>query len=282
MIHASRHQASRRELLLDQGQVQHLSSFYEEQLKRRSTPSVDLPPSSYSLRTDPQSSQSLTSRHQTRQTHCPPRVQFESKTTPEGCAAPVSHRSTGRNYRRTVKPGTTRLKRKGKRKRTHGSPNLQPQPPQPPQPPQSQRQLILNHTHPIAMSLQTAGDIPILISSENSGSERRITPSWTIGQLKAKLEPVTGIPPLSQKLLLKRAGQPSLPIEANDEENTQLAAFSLAPYSEILVSDVSIRSATSDLAVYDGGGFVSRNNVIHCDECRCRFGNSPQGYRHQS
>lgn len=97
----------------------------------------------------------------------------------------------------------------------------------------------------ITMSLQTAGDIPILISSENSGSERRITPSWTIGQLKAKLEPVTGIPPLSQKLLLKRAGQPSLPIEANDEENTQLAAFPLAPYSEILVSHVSVGSALS-------------------------------------
>ncbi|CAG8979963.1 hypothetical protein HYALB_00010730 [Hymenoscyphus albidus] len=87
------------------------------------------------------------------------------------------------------------------------------------------------------MNIQSAGDIPILISSENSGSERRITPSWTIGQLKAKLEPVTGIPPLSQKLRLERAGQPSMPIEAMDEENTQLAAFPLAPYAEILVSD---------------------------------------------
>lgn len=138
-----------------------------------------------------------------------------------------------------------------------------------------------HHQPPITMSLQTAGDIPILISSENSGSERRITPSWTIGQLKAKLEPVTGIPPLSQKLLLKRAGQPSLAIEANDEENTQLAAFPLAPYSEILVSWCVCSLGAVHLAGYGGGGFVSRNNVIHGDECRCRFGSSPQGLRHQ-
>lgn len=88
------------------------------------------------------------------------------------------------------------------------------------------------------MSLQTAGDIPLKISSENSGpnSERRITPSWTIGQLKAKLEPITGVPPLSQKLSLSMGGGQSIPIEAADEENTQLAIFPLAPYAEIKVN----------------------------------------------
>ncbi|TVY64329.1 Cell polarity protein alp11 [Lachnellula suecica] len=83
------------------------------------------------------------------------------------------------------------------------------------------------------MSMQTASDIPLLITSENSSSERRITPSWTIGQLKAKLEPITGIPPLSQRLVLKLGSQQSVPIEASDEENTQLGGFSLAPYAEI-------------------------------------------------
>lgn len=86
------------------------------------------------------------------------------------------------------------------------------------------------------MSLQTAGDVPISIISENSTSERRITPSWTIGQLKAKLEPVTGIPPLSQKLTLRLGSQVPTPIEAEDEENTQLIRFPLAPYAEIHVS----------------------------------------------
>ena len=86
------------------------------------------------------------------------------------------------------------------------------------------------------MSMHTVGDIPLQITSENSSSERRITPSWTIGQLKAKLEPVTGIPPLSQKLTLRLGSQQSVPLEAVDEENTQLGAFPLAPYAEIHVS----------------------------------------------
>ena len=33
--------------------------------------------------------------------------------------------------------------------------------------------------------------------------ERRISPSWTIAQLKVKLEPVTGIPPSSQRLYVR-------------------------------------------------------------------------------
>jgi len=89
------------------------------------------------------------------------------------------------------------------------------------------------------MAMQTAGDIPLLITSDNSSSERRITPSWTIGQLKAKLEAVTGIPPLSQKLTL-RVGQQGIPIEAADEENTQLLGFPLAPYAELHVSLLNI------------------------------------------
>ncbi|TVY39725.1 Cell polarity protein [Lachnellula subtilissima] len=83
------------------------------------------------------------------------------------------------------------------------------------------------------MSMQTAGDIPLQVTSENASSERRITPSWTIGQLKAKLEPVTGIPPLSQKLVLNLGSQQSVSMEAADEENTQLCVFPLAPYAEI-------------------------------------------------
>lgn len=58
------------------------------------------------------------------------------------------------------------------------------------------------------MSLYTAPDVPLTITvpgiSPTSApfllAERRISPSWTIGQLKAKLEPVTGIPPSAQRL----------------------------------------------------------------------------------
>ena len=86
------------------------------------------------------------------------------------------------------------------------------------------------------MSMQTAGDIPLRITSENSSSERRINPSWTIGQLKAKLEPVTGIPPSSQTLTLKLGSQQSVLVQAVDENNARLGQFPLAPYAEIHVS----------------------------------------------
>ncbi|RFU32699.1 hypothetical protein B7463_g3652, partial [Scytalidium lignicola] len=93
------------------------------------------------------------------------------------------------------------------------------------------------------MAMYAAADISLQITSENASSERRITPSWTIGQLKAKLEPITGIPPLSQKLTLKLSGQQSVPLEAADEENTQLGVFPLAPHAEILVTDLRPPSA---------------------------------------
>ncbi len=85
------------------------------------------------------------------------------------------------------------------------------------------------------MTLQTAHDIPLQISSENASAERRITPSWSVAQLKTKLEPVTGIPPSSQRLTLKLPGQEDVPIEAEDEERVQLGRWPLQPYAEIQV-----------------------------------------------
>ena len=83
--------------------------------------------------------------------------------------------------------------------------------------------------------MQTAHDIPLQVTSENSGSERRITPSWSIAQLKTKLEPVTGVPPSAQKLSLRLPNQPEIALEAADEENMQLARFPLQAYAEIHV-----------------------------------------------
>lgn len=78
-------------------------------------------------------------------------------------------------------------------------------------------------------------DVPLIVVSENVSSERRITPSWTIGQLKAKLEPITGVPPSSQRLSLKTPGGESIPIESADEDSTRLTAFPLSPYAELHV-----------------------------------------------
>jgi tubulin-folding cofactor B len=86
------------------------------------------------------------------------------------------------------------------------------------------------------MSLQSAPDVPLLISSPNSSSERRISPAWSIAHLKTRLEPITGVPAACQQLSLRVASQDAVALVAADEEQTQLAAFPLQPYAEITVS----------------------------------------------
>ena len=102
------------------------------------------------------------------------------------------------------------------------------------------------------MSLQSVADVPLLISSPNSSSERRISPSWTIAHLKSRLEPITGVPAGSQQLSLRVASQDAVPIAAADEEQTCLTSFPLQPYAEITVSaslNLSLLSITSPVLV---------------------------------
>jgi tubulin-folding cofactor B len=61
-------------------------------------------------------------------------------------------------------------------------------------------------------------DIPILVTSPSTSSERRITPSWTLSQLKQKLEFVTGIPPSAQRLQWKAPGVHGVWMEGEDKE----------------------------------------------------------------
>ena len=85
-------------------------------------------------------------------------------------------------------------------------------------------------------STATARDIPILITSTASSSERRITPSWTIAHLKTKLEPVTGVAPSSQILTLRLPDrQEETAIEAEDEESVEIGRWPLVAYAEIKV-----------------------------------------------
>ena len=96
------------------------------------------------------------------------------------------------------------------------------------------------HTKPYnrTPSMHTPADIPLLITSENSSSsERRVTPSWSISHLKARLEPITGIPASCQRLSLRIASQAPQAIEAQDEDVTQLSNWPLHTYAEIYVSD---------------------------------------------
>lgn len=61
------------------------------------------------------------------------------------------------------------------------------------------------------MSFHTVPDIALVVtvpSASKDGpprlsTERRISPSWTVARLKAKLEPITGIPPGSQDLRIR-------------------------------------------------------------------------------
>ena len=99
---------------------------------------------------------------------------------------------------------------------------------------------ILTYFH-YKSTMQSARDIPLLITSAASSSERRITPSWSIAQLKAKLESVTGIPPSAQRLLLRTADQQERPIEADDEEHVQVGQWPLIDYAEIHVSSTARR-----------------------------------------
>ncbi|KAL9586596.1 MAG: hypothetical protein Q9212_000791 [Teloschistes hypoglaucus] len=80
-------------------------------------------------------------------------------------------------------------------------------------------------------------DVPILIISSAASSERRVNLSWTISQLKIKLEPITGIPPSAQILTLRLpASQESTAIASSDEDVTQLAGWSLTKHAELHVT----------------------------------------------
>ncbi|KAI8943591.1 hypothetical protein NX059_001583 [Plenodomus lindquistii] len=96
------------------------------------------------------------------------------------------------------------------------------------------------------MSLQSASDVPLIITSPNSSSERRISPSWSIAHLKTRLEPITGVPASSQKLSLRFGSQDAVALVAHDEEQTRLAAFPLQPYAEITVTDTRPPGARTD------------------------------------
>ena len=93
------------------------------------------------------------------------------------------------------------------------------------------------------MASQTARDVPLLIRSVNASSERRISPSWSVAQLRAKLEPITGVPPSCQILTLRLPGHDGVVIEAQDEEVTQVAQWNLQAYAEIQVRQPPIVSA---------------------------------------
>lgn len=107
------------------------------------------------------------------------------------------------------------------------------------------------------MSFQpTPTDISVIISTATHAdekdapslaTERRITPSWSISVLKAKLETMTGIPPGSQNLLFKSPGQPDRWITGGDD-NRQIGEWGLVRGCEIVVCSQK-RKKTSQFSI---------------------------------
>jgi len=98
------------------------------------------------------------------------------------------------------------------------------------------------------MSLQTLSDLPVQIIVPNDSNpsgptllsaERRVTPSWTVSQLKTKLEPITGIPTSSQSLRTKSLHHGGAWIQLDDEDALlSTSRYELRRGSEIEVLDL--------------------------------------------
>ncbi|KAI9863900.1 MAG: hypothetical protein M1813_003552 [Trichoglossum hirsutum] len=121
------------------------------------------------------------------------------------------------------------------------------------------------------MSLLTAQDVPLLITSDNARAERRVSPAWTVAMLKQKLESVTGIPPAAQRLVLRVPGKGDIPLATEgDDEGTPLVGFGLQPYAEILVTDTrppSLRPNFNDPTLVEkytmpSEAYESRNDSV--------------------
>lgn len=91
----------------------------------------------------------------------------------------------------------------------------------------------------------TPMDVSVIITNAalgKSGSseprfltERRITPTWTVLQVKGKLETMTGIPPGSQRLRVKVPGHPD---QWADRDDCLIGDYGLVKGTEIEVGAV--------------------------------------------
>ncbi|KAJ5090398.1 hypothetical protein N7532_009082 [Penicillium argentinense] len=107
----------------------------------------------------------------------------------------------------------------------------------------------------------TPNDVSVIITAAalargadaepNFVTERRITPTWTVMQLKGKLETMTGVPPGSQRLKVKVPGRPE---QWADGDDRLIGEWGLVKGSEIEVHDSrppSMRPNFTDLSSVD-------------------------------
>ena len=72
--------------------------------------------------------------------------------------------------------------------------------------------------------------VALRVVSVHTTSERRVSPDWSVAQLKARLEPITGVPIEHQRLILAGAE-----LHVADEEGTLLSSLGLVPQTELQV-----------------------------------------------
>ncbi|KAF9885451.1 hypothetical protein FE257_012887 [Aspergillus nanangensis] len=105
----------------------------------------------------------------------------------------------------------------------------------------------------------TPTDISVVITSSSANAnqephfvtERRVTPTWTILQLKSKLETMTGVPPSSQRLRMKTPGHPD---QWLDGDSSVIGDWGLMKGCEIEVHDSRPQAARpnfNDLSAVD-------------------------------
>ena len=75
--------------------------------------------------------------------------------------------------------------------------------------------------------------VPLRVLSAHTTSDRRVSPDWTVAQLKARLEPITGVPIEHQRLVLHGED-----LHVEDEEGTLLGSLGLVPQSELQVRHI--------------------------------------------
>ncbi|KAF8605827.1 hypothetical protein BDV93DRAFT_521188 [Ceratobasidium sp. AG-I] len=97
--------------------------------------------------------------------------------------------------------------------------------------------------------------ITLFVSSPDTYSERRYDQHLTIGQLKTKLESVTGISPDSQRLTVHRSADSSdsTPLHTLDDDSRPLGFYSLSDMMLLKVTDTNSNSLT--------GQFTDVSNV---------------------
>ncbi|TKX19493.1 cell polarity protein alp11 [Elsinoe australis] len=82
----------------------------------------------------------------------------------------------------------------------------------------------------------TSSDVTLLVVSDNARSERRVSPAWTIEELKTRLVAITGIPASSQKLTISISSSQSQSL-GHLPETALLNQVALRDYAELRVID---------------------------------------------